>query len=157
MVNGIWGWYKPNPIRKKIPDKKRQMQSIWFLIVLSKSSLTTFWYIFETLSALRICNVTIIGVVVYKKSMNFEVFLRISQRVFMISLHEIFLGSKLWSITFDKNQRLDYGCSSYPGNEAQSPDFLHFRAFSELLVLTQAFSRGHWLFTKISSMHVLHV
>ena len=49
-----------------------------FLQVLPKSSWTIFKTIFETLSALEACHVTIIGGVVYEKSIIFEVFENIS-------------------------------------------------------------------------------
>ena len=68
---------------------------------------------------------TIIGGVVYKKSMIFKVF-GVYLCEFLIFLHEIFFGSKILPRSCDKHQKLDYGCSSYPGNEAQSPDFGHF-------------------------------
>ena len=45
--------------------------------------------------------------------------------------------SKIVSICCDKNKK-DYGCSSYPRSEAQSPDFDHFLtifSFLELFVL----------------------
>ena len=65
---------------------------------------------------------TIIGGVVYKKSMIFKVF----GGEFLIFLHEIFFVSKILPSSCDKHQNFDYGCSRYPGNEAQSPDFGHF-------------------------------
>ena len=42
---------------------------------------------------------------------------------FLMFLHEIFFGSKILPSSCDKHQHFDYGCSRYPGNEAQSPDF----------------------------------
>ena len=68
---------------------------------------------------------TIIGGVLYKKSMIFMVF-GVYLSEFVIFLHEIFFGSKILSSSCDKHQNFDYGCFSYPGNEAQSPDFGHF-------------------------------
>ena len=65
---------------------------------------------------------TIIGGVVYMKSMIFEDFWEYLN-MFLIFLHEIFFDSKILSSTFDKYQKIDYGCSSYPENEAQNPDF----------------------------------
>ena len=68
---------------------------------------------------------TIIGGVVYKKSMIFKVF-GVYLSEFLIFLHEIFFGSKILLCYCDKHQNFDYGCSRYSGNEAQSPDFGHF-------------------------------
>ena len=82
-----------------------------------KSSLTTFEIIFETVSALSAFQVTIIGGVVYKKSMIFKVF-GVYLSEFLIFLHEIFFGSQILPSSCDKHQNFDYGCSSYPGNEA---------------------------------------
>ena len=65
---------------------------------------------------------TIIGGVVYKKSMIFKVF-GVYLSEFWIFLHQIVFGSKLLPSSYDKHQNFDYGCSSYPGNEAQRPDF----------------------------------
>ena len=64
--------YHP-PNRKKIREKNGKCNQNDFLLVLSKSSWTTFKTILETLSALGACHVTIIGEVVYKKSMIFKV------------------------------------------------------------------------------------
>ena len=64
---------------------------------------------------------TIIVRVVYKKSMICKVF-----GAYLSGLHEIFYGSEILPNSYDKHQKFDYGCSSYPGNEAQSPDFGHF-------------------------------
>ena len=76
MVNGNWGevFRVHPPNRKKILEIKRQMQLIRFLQVLPKSSWTTSKSIFESFSALGACHVTIIGGMVYKRSMIFEVF-----------------------------------------------------------------------------------
>ena len=101
------------------------MVSISFSQVSSQSSLTTFGTIFETLSALGACHVTIVGGVVYEKFMIFKVF-GVYLSEFLTFLHEIFFGSKIRPSSCDKHQNFDYGCSSYPGNEAQSPDFGHF-------------------------------
>ena len=70
---------------------------------------------------------TIIGGVVYKKFMIFKVF-GVYLSEFLIFHHEIFFGSKILPSSCDKHQNFDYGCSSYPGNEAQSLDFGHFLA-----------------------------
>ena len=43
----------------------------------------------------------------------------------------------------DKHQMFDYRFSSYPENEAQSPDFGRYWAFFRLFVLVQALSLGH--------------
>ena len=68
---------------------------------------------------------TIIGGVVHKKSMIFKVF-GVYLNEFLIFLHEIFFGSKILPSSCDEHQNFDYGCSSYPGNETQSPDFGDF-------------------------------
>ena len=68
---------------------------------------------------------TSIGGVVYKKSMIFEVFGAYLSEV-LIFLHEIFFDSKILQSSCDKHQKFDYGCSVYPGNEAQSPDSSRF-------------------------------
>ena len=68
---------------------------------------------------------TIIGGVVNKKSMIFKVF-GVYLSEFLIFLHEIFFGSKILPSSCDIHQNFDYGCSRYPGNEAQSPDFGYF-------------------------------
>ena len=47
-------------------------------------------------------------------------------RDFLIFLREILFASKILPSSCDKNQKFDYGCSRYPGNEAESPDFGHF-------------------------------
>ena len=91
----------------------------------ANASWTTFKTIFETLLALGAYHLTIIGGMVYKKSMTFKVF-GVYLSEFLIYLHEIFFGSKILPSSCDTNQNFDYGCSSYPGNEAQSPDFGHF-------------------------------
>ena len=129
-INSIWG-VVPSPLTEKKSWKKRQMQSKWFLQVFPKSSLTTFEIIFETVSALSAFQVTIIGGVVYKKSMIFKVF-GVYLSEFLIFLHEIFFGRKILSISCDKYQNFDFWCSSYSENEAKSPgltifdDFGHF-------------------------------
>ena len=77
--------------------------------------------------------------------MVFEFFLEYLVQ-FLIFLSEIFFGSKILSSCCDKHQKEIYGCSSYPGNEAQSPDFscfLKIWGIFELFVLAQAFRLGH--------------
>ena len=59
-----------------------------FVQVLPKFSWTTFKTFFETLSALGACHVTIIGGVVYKKSMIFKV-VGVYVGEFLILFHEI--------------------------------------------------------------------
>ena len=66
---------------------------------------------------------TIIGEVVYKKSMIFEVS---GAHLSKIVPHEIFLGSKNLPSFCDKHQKYDYGWFSYPGWGAQSPYFGRF-------------------------------
>ena len=100
-VNSMWGGF-----REKIGKYNRHD----FSQVLPKSSWTTFKIIFETLSALGACHMTITGRVVYKKSMIFEVsWAYLSE--FLIFLHEIFFGSKILQSTCDKHQKFDYGCN----------------------------------------------
>ena len=83
-----------------------------------KFSWTTFKMIFGTLSGLGACHVTILGGVVNRKSMIFEVF-GVYLGEFLTFLHEIFFGTKILPSSCDKHHNLDYGCSSYPGNETQ--------------------------------------
>ena len=92
---------------------------------MTKSYSITFKTISETLSALGVSQVTTIGGVVYKKFTIFKVF-GVYRSEFLIFHHEIFFGSKILLSSCDKHQNFDYGCSSYPGNEAQSSDFGHF-------------------------------
>ena len=109
--------------------------------MLSKSSWATFKTIFETLSALGVCHVTMIGGAVYKKYTIFEVFGAYLRESFIFFL-EIFFRSKILPISCDKHQKLDYGCSTYAGNESKSPDFgrfWRFVAFFELFVLPETF------------------
>ena len=61
---------------------------------------------------------TIVGGVVYKKSMSFEVFGAYLNE-FLIFLHKILFGSKTLPISCNKHQKFDY---DYPGGEAQGPD-----------------------------------
>ena len=98
------GWYNP-PDRKKIRKKNSKCNQYDLLLVLSKSSLTTFKTIFETLSVLEACQMTIIGGVVYKKSINFEVFENISAtfwyffvKYFLIAKYYLFvvINIKIW-------------------------------------------------------------
>ena len=60
---------------------------------------------------------TIIGGVVYKKSMLLKVF-GVYLSEFLIFVHKIFFGDKILQSSCDKHQNFDSGCSSYPGNEA---------------------------------------
>ena len=139
MIASGGGYHPPN--HGKIREKPGKCNHYNFLLVLSsKSYLTAFTTIFETLSALGVCHVTSIGGVVYKKSMIFEVFGAYLSE-FFIFLREIFFGSKILPSSCDKHQNFDYGCSRYPGNEAQSPDFGHFWRFWAFF---GAFSLGHW-------------
>ena len=82
-----------------------------FSQVLLKSSWTTFKTIFETLSALGACHVTITGGVVNKKSTIFKVFGAYLSE-FLIFLHEIFFDSKILISFCDKHQKFDNECSS---------------------------------------------
>ena len=70
-----------------------------------------------TLLALGVCLVPTIGV---------SKVCRVYLEEFLVFLHEIFFGSKIIPSSCDKHQNFDYGCSRYPGNEAQSPDFGYF-------------------------------
>ena len=114
-LNSIWGrgWYHP-------PNRKRNKCNQ----VLPKSFWKTFKTIFEALSAVGACHLTII-VGWYTRSLWFSRFLELSQRVFDISSWNLF-SSKILPSSYDKHQIFDYGCSRYPGNKAQSPDFGHF-------------------------------
>ena len=124
-INDIWvGWYSP-PNGRKIRGKNSKSNQYDLLQVLSKSSWTTLETIFKSLSALGACNLTIIGEMVCKKSTIFEVFWE-CLREFLIFLHEIFFGSKILTGSWNQHHKFDCGCSSYPGNEAQSFDFGRF-------------------------------
>ena len=73
--------------------------------MLPKFSWTTFKTIFEALSALGMCHVTIIGGVVYKKSMIFKVF-----GVYLLMfLQEIFFGGKILPSSCDKHKNFGHG------------------------------------------------
>ena len=113
------------PNREKITKKTANAINMIFLLVSLKSPWATFKTIFETLSALGACHVTIIGGVVYKKFVIFKV-CGAYLGEFLIFHHEIFFGGKILPSSCDKHQNFDYGCSSCPGNEAQSSDFGHF-------------------------------
>ena len=45
---------------------------------------------------------------------------------FFIFLCEIFFGSKILPSSCDKDQKFDYGCSTYSENEARCPNFDRF-------------------------------
>ena len=138
---------------------------VWWLLspltvekfALSKSSWATFTTIFETLSALEVCHMTIIiEGVVYKKLMIFEVFWEYLSE-FLIFLHEIFFGSKILLSSCDKHQKLVYGCSSYPGSsESWFLLFLIiFGIFRAVCFGTSLWPRTLISLWKISSMYVL--
>ena len=69
------------------------------------------------------------------------------------------MESFLAASSCDKREKFDYGCSTYPGNETQSPDFGCFskilgifraaRFFTSLLPRTVIFN------VKLSSMYLL--
>ena len=121
------------------------MLQIWFFKCYSWE---TFKTIFEILSALGACLVTINGGIVYKKSMICEVF-REYLCEFSSLLREMFFVSKILSSCYDKQPNFECRCSSYPGTRLKVPIlavFWRFWAFLELPVLAQAFSLGHWFF-----------
>ena len=99
-----------------------------------------------------------IGGVVYTKSMIFDVFGEYLSKV-LIFLHQIFCGSKILSSTCDETQKFDYGCCSYPGNKAQSPDFGRFLMilgiFRAVCFGASISPRTLIFLLKISSMYVL--
>ena len=68
---------------------------------------------------------SIIGGMVYKKFTIFKVF-GVYHNEFLTFLHEISFGSMILPSSYDEHQNFDYGYSSYPMNEAQSPDFGNF-------------------------------
>ena len=74
------------------------------------------------------CHVTIIGVMVYKKSKTFEVFLRISPRFFIL-LMKSFLVARSYVIIAMNIKILIIGSIVTPGNEAQSPFLAVFDNF----------------------------
>ena len=78
---------------------------------------------------------TSIGEVVYKKSMIFE--------VFGAYLSEWLIFSKNLPSSCKRNQKFDYGCSSYHGNDAPILEgFFMILEYFELLVLAQTLSLG---------------
>ena len=97
--------------------KKTANAIMMIFISVTKILLEIFKIIFETLSALGACHVTITGGMVYKKSMIVKVF-GVYLSEFLIFLHEIFFGSKILLSSCDKHQSFDHWFSSYPGNEA---------------------------------------
>ena len=110
QLNSIWG-VVPTPLtEKKIVKKNGKCNQDYFSPVLLKSYWTIFKTIFETLSDLGACHVTIIQGVIYKKSMIFKVF-GVYLSELLIFLHEIFFVSKILPSSCDKHQNFDYGCS----------------------------------------------
>ena len=73
-VNSIWGDGTNPPNCRQICVKNGKYNQYDFLQVLPKSSWATFKTIFETLSALWVCHVNIIGGAAHKKYMIFEIF-----------------------------------------------------------------------------------
>ena len=72
MVNDIWGAGTiPLNIEKFVKKQTGKSNQYDIFKVLSKYSWITFQTIFETLSSLEACHVTITGGVVYKKSTMF--------------------------------------------------------------------------------------
>ena len=116
------------------------MQSLWFLLVLPKSSWIAFTTIFETLSALAVCHVTSIGGVVYKKSKIFDVFGAYLSKL-LIFLHEIFLIARSYQV-FVINIKITLDTRLKVSILAV---FWWFWAFFELSVLTQDSNLGHTL------------
>ena len=105
-VNSIWGVVPPPLTEKTFVKKNGKCNQNNFSPVLLKFSWITFKIIFETLSALEACHVTITGGVVYKKSMILKVF-GVYLSEFLIILHEIFFGSKILPSSCDKHQNFD--------------------------------------------------
>ena len=124
-LNAIWkGWYHPpncRKIRKKKTGKSNQHD---FLQVLSKLSWTTFKMIFETLSTLGACQVTIIGGLFTQNLQFSRFFENISASVsffmksFLVTRSCQFLA--VYMIMFDPE------CASYHGDETQKPKFWAF-------------------------------
>lgn len=89
-----------------------------YLIQLLKPSL-------KTIPVQSACRVIIIGGVFTKK---FTIF-RVDVYGFLIFLHKIYIGSKILSNSYRRHQNFDHRFSNYAGNEASSPDFVHFWRF----------------------------
>ena len=87
--------------------------------MLPKSSWETFKTIFETLSALGACHVTINGGW-YIRNQWFSRFLEYISKSFWYFFMKSFLVVKILPSSCDKHQNVDYGCSSYPGRERGS-------------------------------------
>ena len=133
---------------EKFVKKKNQIQPLWIFARVIKILLGNLWNNFRNFIGLW-------GVSRdhYWRGVIQEIFEVLGAYLsgFLIFLREILFGSKILPSTCDKHQKFDYGCSIYPGNEAQSHDlavFWQFGAFFELFVLAQAFSLGHWFFMK---------
>ena len=124
MVKNILGVAPPPNHRKKL-WKNGKCNHLALLLGRSKFSLTALTTISETYQLLWVCHFTSIGGLVHKKSMILKIF-GVYLSEFLIFLYEIFFGSTILLSFCDKHQNFDYGCSRYPGNEAQSPDFGHF-------------------------------
>ena len=130
--------------------KKRQMKSIWFLQVLSKSSWTNSKLIFKTLSALGACHVTIIGGIVYKRSMIFEVF-ESNLGKFLIFLREIVLVARSCLVVVINIKILIIDALVTLEASLKVPIlavFLRFLASFELFFSALAYGLAQWFFHK---------
>ena len=144
----------PSPLIFNKIVKKRQMQSIWFFASVTKILLYIFWNNFRNFISSRGLSHDHYWRDGIQEIKNFCENLG----EFLIFLCEIFFDSNIISTYCDKYQK-NIRCSTYPGSEAQSPDFEHFLTnlgFLKLFVLAEAFSLGHWSFLrKIRSMYTL--
>ena len=151
----MWGgWNIPLTVEKL---KDWQIQSIWFLQVLSKSYWTAFTTIFETLSALEVSHVTISGGTVYKRSMIFEVFGAYLSEL-LIFLHEIFFVAISCRVLVINIKSLIVGALVTLETRIKVPILAFFDNFG--IFRAVCFGPSLWSWTliflwKISSMYIL--
>ena len=147
MASGGGGTTPPN--RKKIREKNGKCNQDNFSQVLLKSSWTTFKSIFETLSALGVCHVTITEGVVYKKSMIFKFFLEYISASFWYFFMKSFLVVRSYRVLVINIKILIMGALGTLEARLKVPIlaiFWRFLAFLKLSVLVQAFDLGQWFF-----------
>ena len=127
MVNGIWGGVVPSSLIVKTFLKKRQIQSIWFFTGVNKILLENFLNNFQNFISSRGLSRDNYWREGIQEIHDFRGFGGKSRRVF-IFLRKIFLVARSYLVVAinTKYQNFDYGCFSYTGNEAQSPDFARF-------------------------------
>ena len=150
MVNSIWGGGTTLPNWKKIREKNGECSQDDFLLVLPKSSRTTFKTNFETLSALGDCHVTIIGGVLNKKSMIFR-FLEYMSATFWYFFMKTFLVLRSYRVLVINIKILIMSPLVTLKTRLKVlilAVFWQFWAFFVKFVLAKVFSLWHWFFTK---------